>query len=75
MLRSEQEIRDLLSKCKKVAAFGMSKGPCPLNEDGQEGCCAECSASNTLRWVLGGDDNPSHNAQDLMGKTLEGLGQ
>lgn len=70
-MRTEKEIRDLLSRCEKVADFGMSKGPCPVNEDGEGGCCAECSLLSTLRWVLGGDDNPSYNAQDLMGEAFK----
>lgn len=72
-MRNEKEIRTLLSRCEKVADFGMSKGPCPVNEDGERGCCAECSTVSTLRWVLGGDDNPSYNAQDLMGEALKKL--
>ena len=70
-MRTKKEILDLLSKCEKVADFGMSKGPCPFDERGKAGCCAECSTHSTLQWVLGKDNNPSHNAQDLMGEALK----
>lgn len=73
IVRTEKEISDLLSKCEKVSDFGMSKGPCLLNDRGEKGCCAECSLPNALRWILGGDDNPSYNAQDLMGEALKKL--
>ena len=65
-MRSENELRDSLQRCYAVAAFGMSKGPCPRSEKNREGCCAECSFPSAITWVLGADINPSHNAQQKL---------
>jgi len=64
-MRSEQELRKMLEECRKVASFGVSNGPCPM-EDGKEGCCAECSAPSTIEWVLGENDNPTANGQNRL---------
>lgn len=65
-MKTEQEIKLLLKECEAVRDWGMSKGPCPVDEDGQRGCCAECSMPSALYWVLGEGDNPSHNSQDVL---------
>lgn len=65
-MRTEKEIRDKLDECLKVAGWGMSEGPCPLDDNGEEGCCAECSFPSAIQWVLGESVNPSYNAQNRM---------
>ena len=62
-MRTEEEIREAMRKCDEVADWGISNGPCPFNDDGEEGCCAECSTPSTLRWVLGSNANASKNGQ------------
>jgi len=74
MMRTEAEIREALARCTDVAGYGMSLGPCPMNTDGEPGCCAECSAPSTLLWVLGEGDHPTANAQDLLVAALRGAG-
>ena len=65
-MRSEQEIRQALAACSKVANYGISDGPCPLDPRGKEGCCAECTAPSTLLWVLGSVDRANVNGQERM---------
>ena len=69
-MRTEKEIRNILDKCSKVADFGMSKGPCPCNSDGERGCCAECSFPSALTWVLGEDNKGSDNGQNLLAQAV-----
>ena len=62
-MRSEKEIGAFLDACNKVAGFGVSTGPCPLeldresygDDDDRCGCCEECSFPSGVEWVLGGD--------------------
>jgi len=62
-MRSEKEIVAFLDACNKVAGFGLSTGPCPLeldresygDDDDRCGCCAECSFPAGVEWVLGDD--------------------
>ena len=65
-MRTKQEILENIEKCSKVASFGISNGPCPFNDDGLEGCCAECSTMSTLQWVLKSSKSPNRNAQNIM---------
>lgn len=69
-MRTEQEIREKLNQCQNVVGFGMSEGPCPFNDDGSEGCCAECTTMSTLEWVLGNDSSPNHNGQNALIDTI-----
>ena len=73
-MRNEKELRKFLEKCSKVADWGMSNGPCPLNDNGESGCCAECSFPSGVEWVLGADINPSYNAQEKLIDVLKGKG-
>jgi hypothetical protein len=65
-MRTEQEIREKMDACNAVAGCGMSDGPCPFREDGEKGCCAECSTISTLAWVLGNEGSPSKNGQEAV---------
>ena len=65
-MRSEQEIKDKLDECSVAAGWGMSEGPCPFDEEGEEGCCAECSFPSAMLWVLGISNKASANAQEVM---------
>ena len=72
-MKSEKEIREGLAKCEKVADWGISKGPCPFDPEGKRGCCAECSFTSALYWVLTDQGNPSANGQDKLIETLGDL--
>lgn len=52
-MRPEQEMRTFLEKCDAVWSFGLSNGPCPLYDTGEQGLCAECSFPEGVRWTLG----------------------
>lgn len=65
-MRTEKEIREKMDACNAVAGFGVSNGPCPFNEDGSKGCCAECSTLSTLYWVLGDGKKPNINGQGAL---------
>lgn len=73
-MKTEEQIKDFLARCNEVKDWGMSKGSCPAEEDGAEGCCAECSTPATLHWVLNDNKKPSNNMQNELievFKTLE----
>ena len=65
-MRTESEIMEALTACEEACSYGLSSGPCPLRPDGRVGCCAECSAPSTLRWVLEEGDSPAANGQDAL---------
>lgn len=72
-MKSEKELLEYLEKCDKVRDFGMSKGPCPFDGDGELGCCAECSTPATLDWVLIDErKNPTSNMQQVMIDIMRG---
>jgi hypothetical protein len=35
-MRSEEELKIFLKRCRAVSGFGMSEGPCPIEEDKPE---------------------------------------
>jgi len=69
-MKTEKEIREAIEACYEVASFGVSNGPCPFDEGGAEGCCAECSTISSLQWVLNDSARPNKNGQDLMFEAL-----
>lgn len=66
-MKSEKEIKDVLEKCYKVSSFGISKSGCPM-EEGEDGtgCCAECSFSSTLEWILDRKNKANANGQERL---------
>lgn len=72
-MKSEAEIRSVLERCEEVCSFGISDGPCPVEKNGEKGCCAECSMPSTLVWVLGDtDEGASDNGQMRLIEALNG---
>lgn len=63
----------MMEACRDACGFGMSEKPCPFEENGDLGCCAECSTMSTLRWVLGEKSKPSRNGQDLFIEVIDSM--
>jgi len=62
-MKTEQQLRDVLTSCRAVADWGMSKGPCPMDTEGERGCCAECSTPAAIAWVLDERQDGAANGQ------------
>lgn len=73
-MRTEQELRAFLDKCHEVCTFTLSNGPCPLNDDGRKGCCAECSFPSAIQWVLSELDCPVLNGQEMLIEMMKHAG-
>jgi hypothetical protein len=65
-MKTEKQLRDFLSACGAVRDWGMSKGLCPMDANGNKGCCAECSAPSAVKWVLDECEDGSTNGQDAL---------
>jgi len=72
-MRSEKELKEFLKKCVDAPreGNGSTTENCPIDGDNY-GCCAECSFPSAIEWVLGANNNPSHNLQQKVISFFQG---